>query len=1601
MASVDDRIVAMKFDNTSFEAKIATTMASLDRLKLSLDFTNAKRGMDNLTATSNAFQLNGMASAIDFISGKFTGMGAVAFSVINNVVNRAVDAGIRLGKALSLDQVISGFREYETNMNAIQTVLANTKSDGTALEDVNRALDQLNDYSDKTIYNFGEMARNIGTFTAAGVNLDTSVEAIKGIANLAAISGSNSQQASTAMYQLSQALASGSVKLMDWNSIVNAGMGGEVFQKALFETGKTLGTIKDTPINTTFEEWTKAGNTFRGSLEQGWLTADVLTNTLSGFTGDLTDAQLKAMGYNDAQILQIQEMGKTGQEAATKVKTLTQLISTIKESIGSGWSSTFRILIGDFEEAKELFTSMSNVIGGAFTKAADDRNKMLSSWKALGGRDMLLTGLTDGLTAVWKILTTVKTAFEDVFPPVTVRTLYDLTKRFKDFMAELEPSAGTLVLLRRTFQGVFSILSIGIEIVKGIAGVFVDLFKALTFNEQVNSGLLGFLAGLGTDLLKLKETLVDGGGIARYFDELSTSIVEFFDGLTFDNVVERLSGALTKVKEAILEFFQNDTMAGKTEVVTAAFDRVSERFGFLGTAAQKMVDTFGWVFDRLGATWDWGIEKIGKVMAALSNFTDFLKETVAKIPGMIGEVLGNAEYDQVLDTVNVGLFGGLVLAFRKFTSGGLFGGMTKVTDSISESFGKLGETFGALTGYLTAMQQNVKADTLMKIAKAVGILTASLFVLAMIDSAALAKALAATAIGFGQLVATMAVLQQLSTGLGAAKMALLATGIMLIAGSMILLATAAKIFATMSWEEMGKGILGVAAMLTILAVAIKPISANKGGMISTGAGILLVAVALNILALAVKSFAEMEWEAMAQGLVGVAGGLLIIAGSMQLMPSGMMSKGVGILFLAVALNILALAVKSFAEMNWKDMGRGLAGVAGTLLILAGAMHLMPNGISLAFQGAGLLMIGIGLVAIATAIRMLSGLSLKELAKGIGSIAVVLLVLAGTMHVMKGAILGAVAIGIIAPALILLAKAVKMFAKMSWEEILKGIVGLAASLGVITIAAHLLSGAIPVLIAFGIALALIGAGFALFGLGATLVASAFTLVVSAGTEGIATLVDVITVLIQHIPKLVVAIGEGLIKLVGKLVEALPDIIAGFDDILVAILDTIINAIPKVAEVFTTLVRTLIETVTTLAPEIIAAGFNILIAFLTGIRDNIGEIVTLAAEIITNFLDALAEKVPEIIDSVFNLLMAVIEGVVAKLVDVGQYLLPKGVELLEGLLAGLAEKVGDVITWFQELPGKIVGWIGDLLGTIKDKGVQLLTGLYNGITEKVTTVMNWLLDLPRKLGVWVGSLLSTLKDKGVDLLTGLYDGIKEKVIDIMVWALELPGKIKGWLGDAAKWLINIGKDIIRGLWEGILSMKDWIVDKTKGIAGWLTSPLASALQILSPSKVMAKLGVHVAEGLIVGIDSMKKDVENTSSDLGNKIIDGFDPDGKALGDRASSAIKLALLTMTNQLDNINEFSPTITPVLDLTNVQRGAGQLRDILRTGASSYDQAALLSVSSQPDDISNTSNESFSSGVTEIKFEQTINSPTALSTADIYRQTRNQIAMAKEELAVL
>ena len=374
--TVDERVVSMQFDNKQFEANVQTSMSTLDKLKQKLDFKGASKGLENVNAAAKNVNMSGLSSAVETVSMKFSALQVMAVTALANITNSAINAGKRIVHALTIAPITTGFQEYELKMNSVQTIIAST---GESLETVNEYLEELNKYADKTIYSFSDMTSNIGKFTNAGVKLEDAVMAIKGISNEAAVSGANANEASRAMYNFAQALSAGYVKLIDWKSIENANMATVEFKNQLIQTAVELGTLTmvgdkyqstTRDLNGKVSELFTSTSMFNESLSSQWMTTEVLVETLKDYADETTD------------------IGKKAYAAAQDVKTFTQLFDTLKEAAQSGWAQTWELIIGDFDEAKEFLTGLSNTFGGIIDAMSEARNKLLggalnSKWDQL------------------------------------------------------------------------------------------------------------------------------------------------------------------------------------------------------------------------------------------------------------------------------------------------------------------------------------------------------------------------------------------------------------------------------------------------------------------------------------------------------------------------------------------------------------------------------------------------------------------------------------------------------------------------------------------------------------------------------------------------------------------------------------------------------------------------------------------------------------------------------------------------------------------------------------------------------------------------------------------------------------------------------------------------------------------------------------------------------------------------------------------------------------------------------------------------------------------------------------------------------------------
>lgn len=1427
--TVDERVVEMRFDNKQFEHNIQTSLSSLDKLKKSLNLEGAAKGLETVNDAANkcSGNMSPLSNAVETVRVRFSALEVMAITALQNITNSALAAGKNLVSAFTIDPIKSGFEEYETQINAVQTILANTSSKGTTLDQVNNALDELNHYADMTIYNFTEMTRNIGTFTAAGVDLDTSVAAIKGIANLAAVSGSNSQQASTAMYQLSQALAAGTVKLQDWNSVVNAGMGGQVFQDALKETAKVHGIAID--------EMIKDEGSFRETLSKGWLTSDILTETLAKFTGDLNEDQLRTMGYTDDQIKSIMEMGKTANDAATKVKTFTQLFDTLKEAAQSGWTQSWEIIVGDFEEAKELLTEVSDTFSAVINASADARNKMLQDWKDLGGRTMMIEAVKNVFEGLVSVAKPVREAFNEIFPPMTGKQLAEITERIRDLTAKFKMGEESSKNLKNTFKGVFAVLDIVGQAFKAVAGGVGELIGLFL---PAGNGVLSLTGSFGEYLVKLDETVK------------KTDIF----GKAVSTVVDIVKTVITFVKTAGEKVKEFGKAAGEKfdfpgfELFHSFLERVHDRMAQIGDGAGKMKSGVIVAFKMMGEA----LEKCKflKVMEALWTAVKVIAggiaDAVGTMMGTLAEKLGNADFSGVLDILNSIAVGGIALSVSKF--------LKSVTEPLEGLNGVLEGVTGILDwvrGCFEAYQTNLKAGTLLKIGAAIALLAGSIVAISLIDSDKLSASLGAITVLFANLLGAMAIFNKISSDTGKVSKACtamiamsvavsilagalkkvsdldwgeLARGLVGIAGlttivvasskamassqkqvmkgatSLIIFGAAIKILASacedlskLQWDELGRGLTGVGVLFAEIAVFLRVAKFN-GKMISTATGIVILSAAMKVLASACKDFGQMEWSEIGKGLAGIGGLLAELAVFTNLAGNAkhVMSTGVALIAIGAAMKIFASAVKDFGQLQWDEIGRGLTAMGGALAEVAIAVNLMPK--NMIGIGTGLVIVGGALEIIANCMSKFGGMQWEEIGRGLTIMGGALAELAISLNFMKGTIGGSAALLVASGALAVLAPVLSILGALSWEAIAKGLISIAGAFTIIGVAGAVLTPLVPTILALSGAFALIGvgvltigAGLLAAGTGLSALAIGFTALATAGAAGATAIVAALTVIVTGIASLIPAVltkvGEGLVAICKVIAAGAPAIGEAVKAVVLTLIDVLVSCVPQLADGALRLVVGVLAALVTYTPQIVDLAFKFLIGILEGIASNL----------------------PSLIKAGIDVLVAFFAGIVDALSGIDTGALLKGIAgigLLSAIMLALSATAALV-------PGAMVGILG--MGAVVAEMALVLAAV--GLLSKLPG-LSWLIGEGGKLLQGIGTAIGQFVG---GIVGGFMSGVSSQFPQIGADLSAFMNNVQPFLQGASQIQPSM-MDGVKALAETVLILT--AADILQGLTSWLT-------------------------------------------------------------------------------------------------------------------------------------------------------------------------------------
>ena len=1316
---IDERVVEMDFDNRKFERGVSQSLGTLGKLRRALKLDGAADGLEAVDEAANGVDLSPLVSAAEAVSAKFSALEVIGITALSNITNSAINTGKQLVKSLTVDQISAGFDKFTDKTTSVATLV----SQGYELKDVNEQLSRLNWFTDETSYNFTDMVANIAKFTATGQDLNTSVTAMEGIANWAALSGQNAATASRAMYQISQAMGAGVMRKEDYQSIQNASMDTEEFRQKCLDAGVALGTLKknadDTYTSLISDKGAFTKSQFVEHLTQdAWMTSDVMMKVF----GDYSAAVDQIYEYADEKSItaskaieelgdNVDKFGLKAFKAAQEARSWGDAVDSVKDAVSTGWMTSFELIFGDQKEATVLWTDLANAMYDAFAAGGEVRNELLEGWDALGGRTRLIEAFWNVWNGVASIIEPIKKAFHDIFPPATVGTLMDITVALRKLTSYLILTEEQADKVRTIFRGIFSVLGVLVKLVKTAASVVFSVLKSLS--------------GLGAVLL---------------------------------NAAAAIGDMLTAVHKAVT---QNDIFAQILEKVTGALSVVSEKVRAFAAALNERLNTAN--FEALGnifGTLFGLVVKLGGALVSLGK----------QVGGALSKAFNTGGIKGVIDIVNGGIFAGILLNIRKFTKG------------FTDAFGGVKDILGGVTGILDGVkgclqgwQEQLKAGTLMKIAQAVGILSVSLLLLASIDPERLTSALAGLSVLFVELMGSLAAFNKMNVKMaGTVKAVAVMNGM---AVAVLILSAAMKNLASLDWNGIAKGLTGVAVLMTELIFAAKGLSTIKGRAVKGAAGLVILAAALKIMASVCAGLARLSWEELAKGLAGIAvllaeldiflntakfgkrafstsAGMVVLAAALKIMASvcadlaklswGDLGKGLagiagllaeitlfvnltgkakhvistGIALAAIggALKIFASVCTDLAKLSWEGLAKGLSGIAGALAAVTIAVRLMPK--NLIGIGAGLVIVGAAVAILADSLMKIGGMSWEGITKGLVAVGGSLLIFAAALNMMKRTAAGSASLLIAAGALALLVPELKALGKMSAGQVGTALLTLAGAFTVIGLSALLLKPLVGTIIKLSAAVALFGVGCVLAGAG--------ILALSAG---------------------ITALSASLMVAAGSLGE-----------IIVVICTSITSSADSIAEALTALVRAVCKSISETIPVLAETFTTVALQVLSSLRDNLPQMVDLVFDILSELLDKLEIKLPALAQKAVKMIKTLFDAIDSALGDGGLEELMVTIAAVAGVflaIAAAAKLISSI-----DIKGALKGIAGFAIAVGGMTAVLIVLGALGQIPG-----VSWLIDeggkiftkLGKAIGAFAGSLITAFLEAMPDDISGVVGAI----------------------------------------------------------------------------------------------------------------------------------------------------------------------------------------------------------------------------------------------------
>lgn len=1057
---VDSRVVEMRFDNANFEKNTKQTISTIDRLMEKLQFKGAEKGFEKLDAAAKDVDFATMQTSLDRLESKFSSLNIVATTALVNITNKFVDAGEKLVKSLSIDQVASGWDKYTEKTSNVQTIMNAT---GKSIDQVNGYLNKLMWYSDETSYSFSEMTSALSQMTAAGGNIDKMIPMIMGIANATADAGKTGFAFQSTIRNLTQSYSAGHLQLQDWKSLNLMGTATKALKQELIDTAVELGVIKEGEVTIA---------SFESSLQKKWANTEVMEKTFAKYASMMEAAYeltQKNPGMTSSEALeqlkgQYGELAERAALAAQQATSFAQAIDSTKDAASSKWMGVFETIFGNKEEATDTWTELANRLYDIFVPPIEALNERLkdglnSGWNKLlenelgdqadvyaytmeqvalasgaitekqisdagsfgeaikqGGisADLLKKGLDEAQASAEKMLTLSDaelkarglereeiekqaSAFEELNQKVQNGTL-DL----EGYSKQIRELSGREHLM----QSLWNLMDAATAIAKPIREAFQEIFPSKT-GEEIKS-------------------------FAQWLDSITKKLIISDDTVKKIKTTAEGVFSVLRVGKDILE----GIISGVARVLNLA-KPLADILLDAASAAGKFASEITKGLHPLDTIGTWVINFVDAAAPVLYSFGSVADKIFAQFAQGAKEAFNEFDPEKLNQFILGGMGASMLVSIK-----GFFESIKSIGSSAKDVVGGIKDCIESLGEAIDAWKSAKKADTLMTIAKAVALMAGSLAVLSMVKADRLGAAIGVLTVTFGELLGVMAVMTHLTKNVQSLKLSVLAGGMVAVSAAVLVLSGALKVISTIDSDKLLGSVMALGGVMAELALVAVILSRDGGRFTKGAAGMIAFAVSIRILASSVKALSGLNSSALTRGLVGVralCARLVVAAKTMNGVKFGI-GKGTGFVLMAASMEILQDAVAKFGEMDNEAVVRGLASIGGALVIFVAAMNLLKGGIGSAIS---LTMMAAAVNLLVPAFQGLGNLSWEAIGKG-------LLTIVGAFVVLGGAavILSPVTPVIVALSLSLSALALSLGALLALSSAANFVQNLASSLSLL-------------------------------------------------------------------------------------------------------------------------------------------------------------------------------------------------------------------------------------------------------------------------------------------------------------------------------------------------------------------------------------------------------------------------------------------------------------------------------------------------------------------------------------------------------------------------